>query len=130
MGYFYLETYKFVTKLGQPAINSGFLKNHRRTTVIKSIPTQDSCHVIGPSSLYLSSITFAATCSPCFPISMSRASLLFGLKRPIYITCSHSQVRNPINNITGTAYNIHAAKLIPELSGNRLQKLMVRGKFG
>lgn len=117
---FFSDTYKFVTKLGQPGTNSGFLKNQRKTTQRKIIPTQNSCHVIGPSSLYFSSITFAATCSPCFPISMSRASLLFGLKRPIYITCNHNHIRNPISNITGTAYSIHAAKFIPELSGNLL----------
>ncbi|CAK9826921.1 hypothetical protein ANTRET_LOCUS4686 [Anthophora retusa] len=80
------DTYKSVIYVGQPRANPGLLKNQSSTTITKRIPTLDSCHVIGPSSLYFFSITAAVTFSPCVPISMARASLLSGLNIPMYIT--------------------------------------------
>lgn len=103
-------------------MNPGLLKNHRSTTRINKTPTEDSCHVIDPSSLYLFSITAAATRSPCLPMSIARASLLSDLKRPMYITCNHNHVRKLISSMGGTEYSIQEAKFIPGLSGKRLEK--------
>jgi len=110
--------------VAQPGIKPGLLKNHKSTTKINRTPTEDSCHDIGPSSLYLFSMTAAATRSPCCPISMARASLLSGLKRPMYITCSHNHVSKPINSIGGTEYNIQEAKFMPGLLGKRLKTII------
>lgn len=115
------NTHKSVIKAAQPGIKPGFLKNHKSTTKINRTPTENSCHEIVPSSLYLFSMTAAATRSPCCPISIARASLLCGLKRPMYITCSHNHVSKPINNMGGTEYNIQEAKFMPGLLGKRLE---------
>lgn len=117
-------THKSVMYDGHPRTKSGFLKNQSKTTVIKRPPTIHSFQVIGPSSLYFLSITAAATFSPCSPMSIARASLLSGLNNPMYIICSHNQVKKPIISIGGTVYNVQEAKFIPGLSGNRLFEIL------
>lgn len=116
------NTHKFVIWAAQPGMNPGLRKNHKNTMRINKTPTEDSCHVISPSSLYLFSMTVVATRSPCWPMSIAKASLLFGLKRPMYITCSHNHVRKLISSMGGTEYNIQEAKFMPGLSGKRLEK--------